>query len=73
MLLGGVSAGSPAEKAGMQKGDVLIRLGGEEIADLQAMTNVLAKHKPGDSVELVVVRGGQEQKLVAVLGSRSSR
>ena len=73
VLLGGVSANSPAEKAGMRKGDVLIRLGDADIADLQAMTVALAKHKPGDTVELVVLREGREQKLVAVLGSRSSR
>lgn len=73
VLLGGVSAGSPAEKAGMRKGDILIGLGGEEVASLEAMTAVLARHRPGDRVEIVVLRDGREQKLEAVLGSRSSR
>lgn len=73
VLLGGVSAGSPAEKAGMQKGDVLVGMGGEDVADLEAMTAILARHRPGDRVELVVLRGGQEVRLEAVLGSRSSR
>jgi len=73
VLLGGVSAGSPAEQAGLRRGDVIVRLGGAEIADLQAMTNVLRQHKPGDTVEVVVLRGGAEQKFTAVLGSRSNR
>lgn len=71
--LSGVGAGSPAEKAGMQKGDILIRLGGEEIADLYAFTDALRSHAPGDTVEMVVLREGEEVPLVAVLGSRGER
>jgi hypothetical protein len=73
VLLGGVSAGSPAEQAGLQKGDVLIALAGKPVADLQGMTDVLRQHKPGDAVEIVVLRGGQEVQLQATLGSRSAR
>jgi hypothetical protein len=73
VLLGGVTAGSPAEKAGLQKGDVLIRMGGAEVANLQGMTDVLGQHKPGDTVEVVVLRGGAEQKFTVVLGSRAAR
>jgi hypothetical protein len=71
--LSGVSAGSPAEQAGMQKGDVLIRFDGEEIEDLYAFTDALRSHAPGDTVEVVVLREGEEVPLVAVLGSRGER
>ncbi len=71
--LSGVSAGSPAEQAGMHKGDVLIRLGGQEIEDLYAFTDALRSHAPGDTVEIVVLREGEEVPLVAVLGSRGER
>ena len=71
--LSGVSGGSPAESAGMQAGDVLIRLAGEEIADLYAFTDVLRSHAPGDTVEVVVLRDGQEISLTAVLGARGER
>ncbi|MBR9989931.1 MAG: M28 family peptidase [Gemmatimonadetes bacterium] len=70
VLLGGVTTESPADKAGMQRGDVLIRLAGREIADLQGFTDALAGHAPGDEVELVVIRDGREVRLQAVLGRR---
>lgn len=71
--LSGVRAGSPAEQAGMQKGDILIRFHGEEIADLYVFTDALRSHAPGDTVEIVVLREGEEVPLVAVLGSRGER
>ncbi len=71
--LSGVRAGSPAEQAGMQKGDVLIRFDGEEIEDLYVFTDALRSHAPGDTVEVVVLREGEEVPLVAVLGSRGER
>jgi hypothetical protein len=72
VLLGGVTAGSPGEAAGMQKGDTLIRLGVYEIADLEGFTGALRAHQPGDEVEIVVLRDGRELKLRAVLGTRGS-
>ena len=71
--LSGVSAGSPAEQAGMQKGDVLIRFDGEEIEDLYVFTDALRSHAPGDTVDVVVLREGEEVPLVAVLASRGER
>jgi S1-C subfamily serine protease len=72
VLLGGVTAGSPADKAGMKKGDILIGLGGRAVADLQGFTDVLSAHEPGDEVAIVVLREGRELKLRAVLGRRGS-
>lgn len=71
--IGGVTPGSPGEAAGMKAGDILIGMGGREIADLQGMTDVLRSHKPGETVELVVLRDGTELRLQATLGSRSDR
>jgi S1-C subfamily serine protease len=71
--LSGVSAGSPAEEAGMREGDVLIRFAGQEIEDLYAFTDALRTHSPGDTVEVVVQRDGEEVPLVAVLGTRGER
>lgn len=71
--LGGVTPGSPADDAGVLAGDILIGMAGREIADLQAMTDVLGEYGPGDTIELVVLREGQEVRLQATLGSRSSR
>jgi hypothetical protein len=71
VLLGGVTPGSPGDAAGLRKGDLLIRLGIHEVADLEAFTAALQAHRPGDEVEVVVVRDGERLTVKAVLGSRS--
>src|SRR5690606_37671159 len=70
VLLGGVTDGSPAATAGLQKGDVLVRLGEHDVADLQGFTDALANYKPGDEVDVVVIREGSEVRVKAVLGRR---
>jgi S1-C subfamily serine protease len=70
VLLGGVTAGSPAEAAGLRRGDILIRLGPREVADLEGFTAVLREHSPGDEVDIVVIRQGEELRVRAVLGTR---
>jgi hypothetical protein len=66
----GVRAGSPAESAGLQRDDVIIRIGEMDVPDLQAMTEALRSHKPGDVVEIRFRRGGTEQRITATLGTR---
>ncbi len=66
----GVREESPAEKAGLQGGDVIVEFGGKEITDLYAYTYALREHKPGDEVVVVVLRGDERLSLRAVLGSR---
>jgi hypothetical protein len=68
--LSGVRAGSPAEQAGIRAGDVIVRLGGMDVHDLQGMTNALRAHKPGDVVEITVLRGDQRVTVTATLGTR---
>ena len=70
VLLSGVTAGSPGDAAGLRRGDILIRLGNHEIKDLDAFTEALRAHKPGDEVEVVVIRDAREVRLRAVLGRR---
>jgi hypothetical protein len=70
VLLSGVTAGSPADKAGIKAGDVIVRLDREEIAGLQAMTDALRSRKPGDKVSVTVLRDGSELTVTAQLGSR---
>jgi len=60
VLFSGVSAGSPAEKAGLKAGDVLVRIDANEIGDLQAMTDALSLYQPGDAAKVTVLRDGKE-------------
>jgi len=66
----GVRAGSPAEKAGLRGDDIITRIGGAETPDLQAMTDALRSHKPGETVEIVVRRGALVTTFTATLGAR---
>jgi len=70
LRLTGVRAGSPADSAGLKAGDVVVELGGQAVTDLQTYSDALYSHKPGDSVDLVVVRGGQRVRLTVRLGKR---
>jgi PDZ domain/Peptidase family M28 len=66
----GVRAGSPAEKAGLRGDDIITRIGDLEVPDLQAMTNALRSHEPGDTVSIVIRRGSQVTTVRATLGTR---
>jgi hypothetical protein len=71
--LSGVTKGSPADVAGMRAGDIVVGLGPHDVADLQAMTDALRAHKPGDVVDVQVLRGGERLSLKVTLGNRASR
>lgn len=58
-----VIEGSPAAAAGMQNGDRVVKIGGEDIRDIYAYMRVLQNFKPGDEVDVVIVRDGREQTL----------
>ena len=69
--LAGVTPGSPAETAGAKKGDVIVEFGGDPIKDIYEFTSALAKHHPGESIQVVVMRDGQRVTLTATLGIRT--
>jgi hypothetical protein len=54
----GVRPGSPAEKAGLSGGDVLLRVGATRLLSLQDLAYALRAHRPGDEVEVEWERGG---------------
>jgi hypothetical protein len=66
----GVRAGSPAERAGLRGDDIITRIGSTDTPDLQAMTDALRSHRPGDTVEIVVRRGAGVTTFRAKLGTR---
>lgn len=74
VLFTGVSPGSPAEKAGIRAGDVLVRLGDKEIRNIYDYTYALQGRKPGEKVTLVVKRTEEgktaEVPVELTLGSR---
>jgi hypothetical protein len=54
-----VTPGSPASKAGLKAGDILVQFGNKPIKNLYDFTDALRRSKIGDVVEVKVLRGGQ--------------
>jgi hypothetical protein len=63
----GVGANSPAAKAGLKAGDVIIGLGDNKIGNLSDFDSALRKYKAGDKAPVVVRRDGKEVKLEVTL------
>ena len=57
-----VVSSSPAEKAGLQKGDIIIKIDDEEITSVAKLRYELYKHNPGEKIEITYNRDGKEQK-----------
>ena len=70
--LAGVTAGSPADKAGVQAGDIIVDFGGKAVKDIYDYTDAIGTHKPGDVVTVIVMRAGSRLALTATLGKRGS-
>ena len=68
--LGGVTDGSPAAKAGLQAGDIIINFGDKKISNIYDFTYALGDHVPGDKVNVIVKRGEEELTVEIELGSR---
>ena len=58
----GVIPGSPAEKAGIQEGDLLVEFAGIAVEDLGSFSSILKGLEPGDEVEVVYERDGERKK-----------
>jgi S1-C subfamily serine protease len=60
MKVGDVRPGTPAEKAGIKPGDIIVKMGGKEIKNIYDYTYALGDYNPGDEVEVVVLRGNEK-------------
>ena len=65
-----VRPGTAAEKAGLIAGDVIVSIDGAEVADLRSYSNKLKQLAPGDVIEVVFMRDGEEQETRLALMER---
>lgn len=61
LLIGGVSEGRPAANAGLQADDRIIRINNKPIKNIQTYMTVLAGHKKGETIEVVILRDGKKK------------
>lgn len=69
--LNAVRAGSPAAKAGIKPGDIIVKFGERTIKNVYDYTYALQDHRPGDVVQVTVQRGSETVTVTATLASRS--
>jgi S1-C subfamily serine protease len=65
-----VGADSPAARAGIRAGDVIVAIDGAPIADLRGYSACLAGHQPGDRVRVEIRRGADRLVVEVVLAPR---
>ena len=65
-----VATGSPAARGGLQNGDLVIEVDGQQIETGDELRQAIDEQKPGDELELKVRRGGSEKTVTVKLGTR---
>src|SRR5436190_15298402 len=63
---------SPAEKAGLRKDDVILRIDNENVTSVRKLNRLVSEIAPDQSVRVVISRGGSEQELTATIGKREN-
>jgi S1-C subfamily serine protease len=71
--LAGVSPGSPAAEAGLREGDVIVAFDDTEVTDLQGYSDLLYARKPGDAVQVTVMRGAERLTVKVTLRARGAQ
>jgi Do/DeqQ family serine protease len=71
-LVSDVDAGSPADAAGVTRGDVITAVNGTAVKDSNVLRNEIAELQPGTAAKLTILRDGREQVLTAKLGELRS-
>jgi serine protease Do len=68
--VGEVVDGGPADEAGLQQGDIIIAIDGQELSDYLQVGNIIASNQPGESVEITVDRDGERRSFTVELGAQ---
>jgi predicted metalloprotease with PDZ domain len=73
VMVGSVEDGSPADKAGLKVGDIVVAVDGKDVESAAALRLALRGKKDGDTVRVEVLRGRARQTLVATVAEREMR
>jgi serine protease Do len=65
-----VAKNSPAEKAGLRKDDVILRVDNDRVTSVRKLSRLISEISPGQGVRLTLSRGGAEQEVAVTIGKR---
>lgn len=71
-VVSSVAGGSPADNAGLAKGDIITEFGGTEITEYSMLESLLQKCKPGDQVSVKIYRSGRYYSTTVTIGSNNA-
>jgi serine protease Do len=69
VLISDVTAGSPAARAGLKRGDVIVALDGKPMTESSQLRNTVAARNPGSKVAVDIMRNGKTQRFEVGLGT----
>jgi serine protease Do len=72
-LVSAVADGSPADRAGIERGDVILALDGQAVTDSNSLRNQVSRLKPGTTVDVKVLRHGGEKQMSVKLAEMQTR
>jgi len=72
VLLSGVLDQGPGDRGGLKPGDVLLSVNSEKVYDVRSLLNLIAQEKPGDEINLKVIRKNKDLDLKVRVGKRPS-
>ncbi|MAB98829.1 MAG: 2-alkenal reductase [Pseudomonadaceae bacterium] len=70
IIVAGIYRDGPAQKAGLQPGDLILTIDGESASDGRRSMNQVARAKPGDKIRINIMRNGEAMQLTAEVGIR---
>jgi serine protease Do len=70
-VVGYIASGSPAEKAGIQQGDIIMEMDKKKIANSQELVNDIGATKVGESHEFLIMRDGQIKTVSVIIGEKN--
>jgi len=70
VLVAGVQRGSPADRAGIKPGDIVVAVDGKQVRDPDSMRGLIVALAPGKQITLKLKRSGGEIELAVQVGKR---
>ncbi|MEW6324108.1 MAG: trypsin-like peptidase domain-containing protein, partial [Nitrospirota bacterium] len=73
VLINEVFSGDPADKSGLQPGDIITKVNGRDVATPSTLAKLIAQNPPGQNVTVEVLRGGKSQRYTIKLSERPQK